>query len=699
MFITLALLNENNIMVILRQIPLLRLLIPLCAGILLSFHSQSKIPIVALILGLGLNSLVLLIIHLFGSRLYSLRWLYGFFLALWFILLGFSLEMITRDTMTPSHFQSYISCQGTWVVVVKHIKSRGNRVEWITEMHGIRVDTSSDYTNLEGRLKINVPSDSFSSAIHLFDTIAINGSIQGIAAPLNPNTFDYQRYMMAKNIFYQMRLTEKQWKLIGKAKKNVWTAIFSMRTRAIEILRRRLKNEREFVVASALVLGYVDEITEEVQQAYSVSGAMHVLAVSGLHVGIIYIVFDFLFFYLKKIPHYGKSIHLVILLLGIWLFVFLTGASPSALRAGVMFSLINMGKLMSRRAGSLNILAATAFTLLCYNPRLLLDVGFQLSFCAVAGILILHPFIHRIWYFPNRIVRYFWSLSSLSCSAQVTTFPLGVYYFHQFPTYFLITNLLVVPISTLLLPMGLLLLSFDGIPYLGQFFATLFIFVLKLMNVMVFWVEDLPWSAATQLWFDWWEVMSCWVIAAFFTLFLYSGKAKWVLCCLGILQCLALNWTIKSYKQSRQKWVIVYHLPGHTGVEVIIGKRAFCFSDAPELVAKIAQNHRYKRGVAQVTNAPLDTLIDTYKGWLYHKGFLHFDTTNLTILHKNIPPGFPPKTAATTWLITKSAPAIPDSLPAGALIILDGSMRKNTPKPWLDCYQTGVSGAYTLQMK
>jgi competence protein ComEC len=319
----------------------------------------------------------------------------------------------------------------------------------------------------------------------------VQGTPELSKGPANPGEFDYRRYLQYHQVYHSQFIHQGQYKVLSHAP---FSALIAVSQRAAGVLdnvfRQYVKSPREYALGTALVLGFRDDIDAATKQAYANTGTTHIMAVSGLQVGLLFAALQWL---LGRLPlsMAGGSVRrrrLLTVGLGlafIWNYAFLTGLSASVLRAAVMFSLISLGQAFERQSNIFNTLSAAAFGLLLYNPYLLCDVGFQLSFLAVLSIVYLQPrlvrwfdarnFIldrQRSWHSPARqrlthwgawLADATWQLTALSVAAQVATFPLGLYYFHQFPFSFLLSNLIAVPISSAAVYVGVVLLVAKGI--------------------------------------------------------------------------------------------------------------------------------------------------------------------------------------------------------------------------------------------
>jgi competence protein ComEC len=288
----------------------------------------------------------------------------------------------------------------------------------------------------------------------------------------NPFEFDYKRYLSNQKIYRSVYLSSDSWKKVGQNHRfQLRVFAETVRQKLLDIYSKNQITGERFAILSALTLGYKDALDPEAIKVFSQTGAMHVLSVSGLHVAIVFAAVNLLFGFLRRSKK-GKILFLVLSVAFLWLFALITGMSPSVLRASLMFSFVIVGENMKRPANIYNTLAASAFVLLLFNPNLIFDIGFQLSYIAVFGIVFFQPGINKIFEIDNRILRWCWSLFSVSVAAQLATLPLTLFYFKQFPTYFWLSNFIIIPAAFVLIFLGIAILIFSFIPAISGILAT-----------------------------------------------------------------------------------------------------------------------------------------------------------------------------------------------------------------------------------
>jgi competence protein ComEC len=268
----------------------------------------------------------------------------------------------------------------------------------------------------------------------------------------------------------------------------------------LDIFRRFGIAGDEFAVLAALTVGYTDALQPDLRASYSATGAMHILSVSGLHVGIVYVVIAFLLGFLDKSVR-KKILKAVLIVSFLWIYAFITGLSPSVVRSTLMFTFVAVGAALERKTHIYNTVFMSAFFMLLVNPDFLFDVGFQLSYAAVLSIVFFQRPFSNLLPVNNKLLRWLRDLLTVSVAAQLGTMPFTLYYFHQFPNYFLLTNLVAIPLSTIVIYLAMLLLLVSFVPYLSVGVAFLLKGSLWLLNYLIVWIENLP-HALTMISFD-----------------------------------------------------------------------------------------------------------------------------------------------------------------------------------------------------
>ena len=360
------------------------------------------------------------------------------------------------------------------------------------------------------------------------DKLLISGSPQVVSPPSDPLAFNYAKYLSYKNIYHQHFIRKGEFALLtSEPHSKLWELAYSCREGLSGLLSSALGTGQEFAVASMVVLGIKQSIDQDLIDAYSSSGAMHVLAVSGLHVGMIFGLIQMLLGTMKR-SFIWKHVFYFFALAVIWAFGLITAFSPSVLRAVVMFTIIIIGQWIGRKGNLYNTLGLTSFVILLFDPFMLMNVGFQMSFLAVFGIAYLHPKLFSLYKGKSRVLKWLWEVTSISLCAQLFTFPLALYYFNQFPTYFLLSNLWVIPLSSVILYVGIIF--FIGawwVPW-KIIFGVVLKYSVWALNKSMYIVSFIPGAVTRTIYFDYWEIVLLYGLIISFLLLFYFRNKKWM---------------------------------------------------------------------------------------------------------------------------------------------------------------------------
>ncbi|MEO8762194.1 MAG: ComEC/Rec2 family competence protein [Bacteroidia bacterium] len=355
-----------------------------------------------------------------------------------------------------------------------------------------QIKQKDKWQNTCGKIIVYFEKTDKTKTLETGSNIVFKGQLQEIQGALNPHEFDYKSYLSLRNIYHSVYLKEESWNAYNNETSfSLFSLSQKIRKQLLDTYRTSGLENTEFAMVAALVLGYDDEIDRPTFNAYSHTGTLHVLSVSGLHVGLIYLLLGYMLSFLNKNKK-TTWIKVFLIVIVLWFFVLLSGFSAPAVRAAFMFSLILLGKTLFEQVETANIVLVAAFFSLCINPFWLADVGFQLSYIAVLGIIYLYPFFYNMFTFSWAFVDKIWALCAVSMAAQLATLPLTLYYFHQFPALFLITNLVVIPISTLVMYGGILLLVLSKITFVANILVWITALLIKTMNACALFFDSVP---------------------------------------------------------------------------------------------------------------------------------------------------------------------------------------------------------------
>lgn len=498
----------------------------------------------------------------------------------------------------PNHLRHYPSSYSHYVATVIDDASE-RRNSWRTTARLQRVLTHDSSgalrpsPNVDATVLIYQPKGDSLRLLGAGDQIVVKGAPQAISPPANPYAFDQQRYWANQQVYYQHYLRAEQWSLLKQVSPNRFTRfIQQMQRQSKKQIIKAVADPQAQGIALALVLGVKDQLADQVRQAYSRAGAMHVLAVSGLHIGIVYGVVAFLLGYLQRTRR-GRMLHALACVAALWLFALVTGGSVSVMRAATMFTCVIVAQASQRRANIFNTLALSAFVLLLINPYYLLSVGFQLSYLAVLGIVYLQPRIYGLLECRSWLADKLWALTAVSIAAQLATLPISLYYFHQFPTYFWLANIVVIPAAFVILSLGLLTITVGtlvpvALPVVGKVLEA----VISGVNTLIYGLERLPLSYIDRLYVDIPQVLMLYGALVAAALLFHYRRFSYLLVACGCLTIFAALRVSHHRLQQQQKAVTFYQVNKQSHVDFTAGHTNFHWGTWSEKAAyQIEPNH------------------------------------------------------------------------------------------------------------
>ena len=563
--------------------PFIRLLIPFAIGIFLAFSldsllSEEKTIRVLLIILFFLLISLIVVSKLFKS--YHYRWIFFSLLFIYLILLGFSFvkikgfKLIVNDISKMDNIPKYYLARLSECPMMKK-----NSVKVMLNVFAF--EDESNLKGIDSKVIAYFEKDENSLKLKYGDCIIFMTNPEEVDKPPNPEQFDYKDYLYKRGVTHQVYLNSDAWIDIDYNDSNpIYRFSYWLRDFLLETIKKLGVHDEEYAVAAAIILGYDDSLPQELRQKYVAAGAMHILCVSGLHVGVIFMVFSYMLFFLNERKKSQRVIKHLILLFLIWLYALLAGLAPSILRATIMLSFVIIGNVINKKGVVLNSLAASAFILLCVNPANLFDVGFQLSYVAVIGIVVLQVPISKMFYSKCKIVNKVWEITSVTISAQIATAPFTIYYFHQFPIYFWLSNLFMTPISSVVIIGGMVMLLIFFIPYVNVSVAWIVSKMIYVMNFGVSWIESLPYSIIKGLYINDIQFVILLVMLLLLLLLIECKDVK-LLLLIMVMSCVFLIVNVDiNLKRNEQKEMIIYSINNTTAIDFISGGEHLILSDS-----------------------------------------------------------------------------------------------------------------------
>jgi competence protein ComEC len=595
------------------QTPLFRFLPVFIAGILagISFNDVALVQILCLCI---IPLLVLSCLYFFPKKFYTyrFRWLFGLCSFIMFYLLGWSLALINSENKYAEHFTH---CRATEYIGVidAPLNEKAKTYQTVLKITAVK---EKNWKKVTGDCLALITKDSTASKLRYGDLIVFYCNPSEVTPSSNPAQFDYKRWLSFNKIYNQVYIGPEKWKLLGHHY-GLWLYdfAFSLREKLLSIFRAYGISGQDYAVLSALTLGYENEIDQEIINAYSASGALHVLSVSGLHVGIIYFGLNLLLKFLDK-KRKTKIFKSFIIIFFLWFYALLTGLSPSVLRSAAMLTFIVIGTMRTQPTNTYNTLAASAMFLLILNPYLIMQVGFQLSFLAVLGIIFLQPIISNWYSAPNWIMHQIWNITSVSIAAQTATFPLGLLYFHQFPVYFILSNLIIIPLTNFIILGGIILFLFSSVPIVAKILATGVGHMVHFVNSTVISIEHFPQSIIKGISISVFETWMIYFLIFSFILYLMNKEIRLGFATISLMVILFAFQIKETLQIHDQKMMVVYNVPKKSAITFIDNKECVFISDSDlannrSMMLFNVYHHWWEQGIneekVKYLNSPTDS--------------------------------------------------------------------------------------------
>jgi len=606
----------------LQRTPFFRLLLPFVSGIFLFRYIDISVGGIWAIFFLSIFFIFMSFVLHVPKQQFKFRWLFGCGIFLFFVALAYPLSLVREKGSEFDHLhQKGIYRIELTAAPIEKAKSYLCRVELL------QFYDAASWSTARGKAYLYLQKDSAASRLLYGDRLMLEAEFTPPEKAQNPDGFDYAAYLKRQGIGASCYVSSGSWQLSDRNER------FSLRREAdkcrnylLNVFRKFKIQGDEFAVLAALTLGYTDALQPDLRKSYSATGAMHILSVSGLHVGVVYVVMMFLLGFLDKTQR-QKVIKTIFIMLFLWAYAFLTGLSPAVIRATFMFTFISIATCFERKSQIYNTIFMSVFFMLLINPNYIYDIGFQLSYSAVLSIVFFQPPVSRLITTKNKVLNWSWDLFAVSIAAQLGTAPFTLYYFHQFPNYFLLTNLVAIPLSSVViyLAMGLLMVSF--IPYLSVAVAFLLNWSLWLLNSLIVGIQHMPYSVSL-ISLDIRQMIVLFI--AIFCLTDYFYSKRYVTLTVGLMSVLVaclFNLQVK-YETLTSSRMIVYAGQKNTQVNFIIRNRNYVFTTDSLETLRIAGSYWQ--------NQKLDRPIYLLRTNWFIDGFARFEGVRILILTSDI---------------------------------------------------------------
>lgn len=525
-----------------------------------------------------------------------------------FLIIGYNLSYFHKQYKYKNHYHYFINTKEKTSFQIKLIKlpiEKEKSYKIIAEIEAV-LNKEKQYKT-SGKILIYFEKTESIEKLKIGDKINIQSKLNEISGPKNPNEFNYKNYLLYQNINYQSYVKRSFW---NKVKENRELTLINhinlIKKKLQETINTYIYGDNERAIASALLLGNRTLLNEDILNAFSSSGATHILAVSGLHVGIFYTLISFSLSWMTRYKSLRK-LHPIVTILAIWFYVLLTGASPSVMRAATIFTFFAFAKSFERYFSVYNIIAFSAFILISIDPYIITEVGFQLSYIAVIGIIYLQPKIYKLFVTKNYLLDKIWAITAVSIAAQIATVPLIVLYFHQFPNLFWISNLIVIPAAAIILYSGIILFIVSWNVVLSTIAGHILSFIILYLNRSLQIIENIPYALSTGLYISHLQSIFIYLFIIWFSVSLAKRSKLLFSYSLIMLLIISISFTYKYLETKNQKYFTVYHTPKKSAIEIILGNTSYAQIDSSlrndknQMLFRIKHNW-WEKGIANHQN-------------------------------------------------------------------------------------------------
>ena len=550
----------------LRELPNVRILIPFIIGIGIQRYLNWDTWLVSLLILCGLL-LISFIVNGYKYRALSQIGIIAILLTL-----GYTRADLKENYIPQNHFQTG---QQILIGVIQENLVKKNKYRTTLKIEYQQVD--GNYIKSDGNLLCYFDIDSLSEALIPGDRILLNSNILITATNNNPLAFDFKTYLHNRGIDHQCFLRADNWILLNSNNLNLFHRLaYDLRDRLLKVIRKHIVKPDEQAIAAALILGYRNQLTEDIYKAYTDTGSVHVLAVSGLHLGILTTLLLFLLNLYKSENPIIKAAKAILVIAVIWAFALVTGAAPAVIRAATMFTIFTAGSSFRRQTNTYNILAGSAIVLLLYDPFLLYQASFQFSYMALTSILYFHPIIAAWWIPKNTLVRWIWNLAVVSIAAQVLVFPVTVYYFHKFPVYFILSGIVAVPSAAVIIFLALFLFLLDPIvPLIADCIGYLLAKYVEFFLWSIMEIRSLPMCSIEDILIRFTDMLLIYILLLSMMIWISFKRPRMIFVILASALLYIGSNIYFLHQNINQKELIVYDLNGAVAADLVIGQSLY----------------------------------------------------------------------------------------------------------------------------
>lgn len=588
------------------------------------------------------------------------------------ISLGILIENFHQEKNHITHYTQFISQKNetpnNTILIREVLKPTNYYQRYIGEI------VLKDSLQVSGNILIHIQKDSISNSLHVDDILYTNTVLKEVRSALNPTNFDYKTYLNDRYIYHQLYLKTNDFISTQNTPQTIYGYAANIRNQIHKSLIAANFKVDELAVTEALLLGQRQQISKELQNNYANAGAIHILAISGLHIGIIVLLLNFLLKPITRFRH-GKALKLLMMVFILWSFAIISGLSASVIRAVTMFTAIVIATHFKRQTNTFQVLIISMFFLLICKPHFLFDVGFQLSYAAVFAIVWLQPLWQKLWNPRSLFLKSFWSLLTVSLSAQLGVLPLSLYYFHQFPGLFFVANLTIIPVLGIILILGILVITLACFEILPEFLSASYSYIIQHMNRFIAWIASHEQFLLDDIFISLYQMIGCYlVIIGFANYFHFPKRKHFKLALICILICQGLWFLDRFTYIPKDNSFMVFHQHKASVLAHQNGTDLQIFHDLDSIA--FAKNYVIQQQVSQrfLTSTNINTLQNVYR--LCDDYLLRIDSVGV---YESL--SFSPKYVLLTQSPKINLDRMIETLQP-ELIIADGSNYKSYIKRW-----------------
>lgn len=653
-------------------------ILTLLLGIAMGIASAGFLPVSLLsILAISVGLLLTLSLHLFFSlKNVKFRKFFVFHTFITAFAIGWLVTILHNPTSKSNHYTNQLAENRLYLL-------QGQVIEKLSESdfgtsYKVRI-FSADNQEVAGNVLCFFQKDMLNRKLQRDESFLFLSELKAIAPPKNPYQFDYKKYMERQGVFWRGNVVSYQLLENQPKVRSVRGFAENIREKMFTVLDLNFSKTTASLLKT-LLLGERSELDEDVYQHYIDAGAVHILAISGLHVGIVTAI---LLFFLQKLPNMGfwKKLRFVLLLLFLWSFALLAGLSPSVVRAVTMFSFVGISLMINRKQGRFDALITSMFLLLLVYPNYLYEVGFQLSYGAVFSILVFYPRMEKWWQPKSKFLKWVWSLLIIGFSAQIVVLPISLYYFHQFPVLFFVSNLLIVPLLSPVLILGFLALLLGIFNILPHFLVFILENIINLMNFFAKIIALQENFVVRNIYFD--EIMLISSVLVIITLIFWIHKRSFSRTVTFLVSILAFQTILfyTKYKSETLQNLVVFHTYKDNLFILRNGKQLTVYQNDTIKDKYIVHNYAKTLGISDISTEKIPYLFD-FQG----KTILHLDSLGIYPMSEN--------TEISKIIITQSPKINFERMLLKIkpkIVIADGSNYPSFVKKWqAKCLELGI---------